>query len=106
MNLAPVYFHFTRAILKDALVFGLKPIDSLVNHLWNLMRYLAIINMETNRNLLALDNLVSHTPIIRVELESMALEALDELLVVLMLPPLFHRPHSGIQQSKPSGQSW
>jgi hypothetical protein len=46
------------------------------------MRYLAIVHIETNCNLLALDNLVSHTPVIRIELESLALEALDKLLVV------------------------
>ncbi len=46
------------------------------------MGYLAIVHMEANCNLLALDNLVSHTPIIQIELESLVLEALDELLVV------------------------
>jgi hypothetical protein len=51
------------------------------------MRYLAIVHMETTSNLLALDNFVSHTPVIRIELERFTLEALDELLVVLMLPP-------------------
>ena len=46
------------------------------------MRYLAVVHMETNSNLLALDNLVSYTPVIRIELERLALEALDDLLVL------------------------
>ena len=46
------------------------------------MRYLAIVHMETNCNLLALDNLVSHTPVIWIELKRLAFDALDELLVV------------------------
>ncbi len=47
------------------------------------MRYLAVIYMETNCNLLALDNLVSvsHTPVIRIELERFALDALEKLVV-------------------------
>ncbi len=43
---------------------------------------LAIINMETDGDLLPFHNLVCNTPIIRTELETMLGKALYKLLVV------------------------
>ena len=53
-----------------------------IYHLCAFMGDLAIVNMETDSDLLPFYNLVCNTSIIRIELETMLGQALHKLLVV------------------------
>ncbi len=79
MDLASGHFHHATAISEYTLVLITQPGNGVINNLGVKIRDLAVVDMEANCHLLANDDPVPDTWIIRVHREHLVLQAAQEL---------------------------
>jgi hypothetical protein len=80
-------FHCPRAIFKDTLILGSEPNYHTIHNLGGLMQYLAILDVEANRHLLPIHNLVGHASVVGIQFKSFLDKTLDKLCSIIAPPP-------------------
>jgi hypothetical protein len=76
---APTHSHFAGTVLEDAFLFMAEPLDHSIHDLWLAMAELTIVDVETDSELLLVDNLVCNAGVVRIQHESDVRQTLDKL---------------------------
>jgi len=82
VNLASAHGHLTGANLEDTLVLITEILDHAIHDLGNAMAQFAVVHMEADGHLLALDHFVGDARIVRVEFKPHIRQALHKLSIV------------------------